>query len=106
MDTPKDREFWFFYDQKTTVIGGFMENAGKTLYFRDIHMFVNRVKNLTIIKKDKVARDNLYICFKSKTFYWWNSVFSPKQKRLIKYKEKIEKWECHGSNSGLSPSID
>ena len=56
-------------------------------------MFINLVKNMVIIKKDKLAKNNLYICFKGKAFYWWNSVLSPKQKRLIKHGENVEKWE-------------
>ena len=70
-----------------------MEHEGKNNYFRDVHIFVNRMRNLIIIKSDKLVKNNLYICFKSNKFYWWNSVFSSEQKRLIKFGIKIEKWE-------------
>ena len=48
---------------------------------------------MVIIKNDKLVKNNLYICFKGKPFYWKNSVFSPKQKRLIKLGKNVEKWE-------------
>ena len=51
------------------------------------------MKNINIIKGDKLVKNNLYIYFKSKIFYWWDSVFSPEQKPLIKHGEKIENWE-------------
>ena len=38
-------------------------------------------------------KNNLYICFKGKTFYWWNSVLSPEEKPLVKHGEKVGKWE-------------
>ena len=41
-----------FYDQKITVTRVFMEHAGKNLYFRDVHIFVNRMKNMVIIKSE------------------------------------------------------
>ena len=84
-----------FYDKKNRVIGGPLEHANKKNYFRDIHMFVNRMKIMAIIKSDKLVNNNMYTCFKGKTFYWLNSVFPPKQKCLIKLEKKIEKWECH-----------
>ena len=46
-----------------------MEHAGKNICFRDVHIFVNGVKNMAIIKRDKLVRDNFYTCFKGKTFY-------------------------------------
>ena len=70
-----------------------MEHAGKNIYFRDVHIFVNRVKDIITIIKYKLVCDNFYICFKGKAFYLWNSVLFPEQKRLIKYGEKNEKWE-------------
>ena len=81
------------YDQKTTVIGNPMEHAGKNIYFRDVHMLVNRVKYITIIKKDKLVQDNFYTCFKNKTLYWWNSVLFPRQKRLMKFEKNVNEWE-------------
>ena len=58
-----------FYDQKTTVIGGPMEHAGKYIYFRDMHIFVNLMNNIIVIKSDELMRNNFYICFKGKAFY-------------------------------------
>ena len=48
---------------------------------------------MAIVKRNKMVKNNPYTCFKGKAFYWWNSILSPEQKRLIKNDEKIEKWE-------------
>ena len=67
----KIRYFDSFYDQKT---GNCIEQTGKNIYSHDIYIFVNLVKNIIIVKYDKLVRNNLYTCFKKKPLYWWNSV--------------------------------
>ena len=58
-----------FYDQKTTVTGGPIEHAGKNIHFRNVHVLINRMKNMVIIKGDKLVRNSFHICFKGKSFY-------------------------------------
>ena len=36
-----------------------MEYTGKKIYFRDIFIFINRIKNVIKIKKAKLLRNNL-----------------------------------------------
>ena len=84
--------FDFFYDNKTTIIDEFMKHVDKNIYFRDVHMFVDRIKNVIVIKSDKLVKNNLYICFKNRAFYWWNFVLTSKQKRLVKLKKDVDEW--------------
>ena len=46
------------------VIDGPIEHAGKNIDFRDAHIFINRMKNMVIIKSDKLMKNNLYTYFK------------------------------------------
>lgn len=45
---------------------------------------------MTIVKGEKLVRDNLYTCFKGTALKWWDSVLTPEQKRLVKLGEGIE----------------
>ena len=55
--------------KQKTIISGPMEHAGENFYFRNVHIFINGMKNMVIIKDDKLVRNNLYTCFKGKLFY-------------------------------------
>lgn len=56
-------------------------------------IYLKTVKKITIIKNDKLVRNNLYIRFKNNFFYRQNSGSSPVLKHLIKHGENIEKRE-------------
>ena len=86
--------FDLFYDNKTFVIDDDMKHFDKNIFFRDVHNFIDRIKNIVIIKDDKLVRNNLYTCFKDHVFKWWNSIFIFEQKRLIKLSEDIEEWKA------------
>ena len=58
-----------FYDNKTIIIDNSIENVEKNIYFRDVHIFIDKIKNMTIIKSEKLIRDNLYTCFKNKILH-------------------------------------
>ena len=81
-----------FYDNKTVVTGGPIEHAGKDTYFRDVHIFIDRIKDMAIVKGEKLVRDNLYTCFKGKALHWYSSILSPEQKRLVKLGEGVDEW--------------
>ena len=50
--------FDFMYDNKSIHIDNFIEHVEKEIYFRDMHMFNDRVKNLITIKNNEILRDN------------------------------------------------
>ena len=55
----------FNYDDKTlNNDDASMKHAGKNIYFRNIHLFVTKIKEIAMIKKNQLIRNNLWICLK------------------------------------------
>ena len=49
------------YDDKTVHTGAAIKHAGKDTFFRDMHLFVDRAKQLGVTKGFKAVRDNLWL---------------------------------------------
>lgn len=49
------------YDDKSILGDLIIEYAKKNIIFRDVHVFVNRAKNIASIKDDELVRNNLFI---------------------------------------------
>ena len=45
-----------FYESKSINTISIIEYSSKSIFFRDIHIFVNRVKNIARVKKDILLR--------------------------------------------------
>ena len=53
------------YNGKFVVIDDFIEYINKNIYFRNVNVFIERIKNIIEVKKIELIRQNLYICFKN-----------------------------------------
>ena len=51
------------YNDKFAIINDFIKHVDKNIYFRNVNNFIDRVKNIIDVKKTKMIRQNLYICF-------------------------------------------
>ncbi len=49
------------YDDKTIAIALTIEYIEKDIYFCDVHVFIERCKNMVAIKDSKIIKNNLYI---------------------------------------------
>ena len=63
MQVPKDRfnldnvnYFDLFYEDKSIDTAIVIEYIDKSIFFRDIYIFLNRVKNITRIKNNELLR--------------------------------------------------
>ena len=45
-----------FYESKSVDIVFAIEHIGKSIFFRDIHVFIDRVKNVARVKNDVILR--------------------------------------------------
>ena len=50
-----------FYDSKSVSIEVAIKHAEKEIYFRDIHLFVDRAEEFCVIKGVALIRENLWI---------------------------------------------
>lgn len=53
------------YNEKSMNIEQIMEHAEKSIYFRIVHLFIERTKNITILQNDQHGRDNLFTCLRN-----------------------------------------
>ena len=48
--------FDFMYDNKLLIIDNSIKYANKNTYFKNIYLFIKRIKNIIIVKKTKLTR--------------------------------------------------
>lgn len=53
------------YNDKSSLINNVIKYASKNTYFRDVHVFIERIKNIIQIKNDELIHNNFYICLKN-----------------------------------------
>ena len=80
------------YDNRSINIGQVMKHTGKDIYFRNIHLFLDRVKDMTIIHDDQFIRENLFICLKSAALQWYIFELSTETKELLRYEQNLKYW--------------
>jgi hypothetical protein len=89
-----DIEFFdLMYDNKSTFTEEFIKHVEKNIYFRDVHLFLKRVKNVTRVKNVNQVRENLFICLRKLTLQWYTFELFENIKNLLKYDNEIEYWE-------------
>jgi hypothetical protein len=52
------------YDGKTLATAELMQHADKDTFFRDVHLFIDRAKDIVVIKGAETVRNNLYTCLR------------------------------------------
>ena len=68
--------FNFIYDEKFNTNDDFLKYADKNIYFRDVHLFVERIQNIVKIKNLKMIRNNLYICLRNTIIKWYINILT------------------------------
>lgn len=79
------------YDNKSVSTGSPIEHTGKETYFRDVHLFVERARDLVVIKGNMV-RENLWMSLRGTALEWWTAELSPAEKRITRFGEGVEEW--------------
>ena len=80
------------YDEKSSSIDNAIEHSDKDIYFRDVHIFIERIKDIAQIKDEISIRNNLYTCLRDTALTWYTFNLRDDQKRLIKLKKNVEEW--------------
>ena len=88
-----DVEFFdLFYDEKFATIEDLIVHFEKNTYFRNVHVFIDRVKDMTLMKRFDVIRNNLFTCLRETALNWYHAKLSDEDKRILKYETEVEKW--------------
>ena len=80
------------YDSKSISTGSSIEHAGKETYFRDVHLFIERAKDLAVVKNPTVIRENLWMSLRGTALEWWTAELSATEKRITKLGENLDEW--------------
>lgn len=80
------------YDGKSASSGSALEYAGKDTIFRDVHVFVDRAKDIASTKGDELVRNNLSTCLRGQALIWYTSELTDGERRLLKYGNHLDEW--------------
>ena len=81
-----------FYDGKSSDTGAGMEHGGKETYFRDVLVFIDRIKDVARVKGAELLRNNLQICLRGEALEWYTCQLTDNEKRLLTYGNNVEEW--------------
>ena len=84
--------FGSLYDEKSISIEQIMKHANKNTYFRDVHLFIERARNIATIHENQNVRDNLFTSFRESALQCYTSKISSETKQLIRYEKRIDHW--------------
>lgn len=79
-----------FYEGKSVDTAPAIEHTGKSTFFRDIHVFIDRVKDMARAKGDDLLKQNLQVCLRGGALAWYTTELTENDKRLVSY--GIEEW--------------
>ena len=65
--------FDYFYDSRNVDTAPAMERAGKSTFIRDVHVFIDRVKDVPIAKGKELVRQNLHLCLRGSALAWFTT---------------------------------
>lgn len=87
------------YEGKSVASGAPpLEHSGKDSYFRDVHAFNDRAKELGVTKGAKMVRENLWLSPRGTAMKWWDTELSANEKRMSRMSEEghdvtgIDEW--------------
>jgi len=69
-----------------------MEHTGKETYFRDVIIFIDRIKDVARIRGAEFVRSNLQLCLRGEALEWYTSQLTDGEKRLLTYGQELDEW--------------
>ena len=80
-----------FYDNKSVDTAPGIEHAGKETYFRDVIIFLDRIKDVARSKAE-LLRNNLQLCLRGEALEWYTCQLTDNEKRMLTYGENADEW--------------
>ena len=74
-----------FYESKSADTAPAIEHTGKSTFFRDIHVFIDRIKDVARAKGEELLRQNLQLCLRGTALGWYTTELTENDKRLVTY---------------------
>ena len=80
------------YDDKFFSTESVIEHFDKNIYYRDVHVFIERIRQMTIILSLELVRRNLSFCLRDIVLDWHISKLIENNRRLLIYEEEVDEW--------------
>ncbi len=77
--------FNFMYDNKSVLTEEFMKHAEENIYFKNVYLFLKRMKNVAKMKNAAYIRKNLFTCLRDFTLQWYIFELFENIKNLLRY---------------------
>ena len=71
------------HEKKFVHIDDFIIQIDKDIYFRNVHHFIRRINDIITVKKTKLVRQNLWMCFREIVLNWWTIELTDNEKLMI-----------------------
>ena len=85
--------FNFFLNNKFVFIDSSMKHINDDTMFRDVYLFITRVKNFVVVHETKMIRKNLFRCLQNDVINWYFFRLSFVEKRIFIFNEKLNEWK-------------
>ena len=80
------------FDEKFMKIEKPIIHIEKNTFYRNVHIFVERVKEMTIVLRFETIKKNLSTCFKESALIWHIVEFTNTFRRILTYEQNVKKW--------------
>ena len=95
-------ELGFFdphYDGKSLASGASsIDNTSKDTFFRDVHHFITRAREMAITKGGQLVRDNLWLSLRGTALEWWTGELSDAERRMARMTRLVKRNYPNGSH--------
>jgi hypothetical protein len=83
-----------------------MQHADEDTYFRNVHLFIDRVRDFAVVKGVEMIRNNLYTCFREQVMDWYTAEMTDEGKKLVKIGNNLNVWERYLIKRFLPRSVE
>jgi GTP:adenosylcobinamide-phosphate guanylyltransferase len=80
------------FDEKFAFTNEALIHADKNTYYKDVHVFVERIKKMIIVLELDMIRKNLLSCLRDFVLMWHTIELSNVFKRILSYDENVDEW--------------
>ena len=86
-----------YYDDKSLASEtNSIVNTDKDTYFRDVHLFIVRAKEMTLTRDEQLVKNNLWFSLKNTALKWWTDELFDVERRMTKMtmteQKKLSEW--------------
>jgi hypothetical protein len=71
----------------------FIKHVEKDTYFKNVHLFLKKIKNVARIKNAIQIRKNLFTYLRDLVLQWYISKLSKNIKNLLRFENEVEFWK-------------